>query len=188
MTNINDGDVEQPASKISKKRIAEWSTINDLSGRIAAANWFSNQGEEIKVEVFSKHSDLIHQKRIPGEPITPEFSYSMFLLASKLVRINEEALAHKRELSILQTEELARKRAEGFKKPKKKKGSKKLNQIRKQFFAMITILRETHKYSWSEVVAYLQNYHHFIVSRAYIQQAYRTLQEEATTNEKLSQP
>ena len=188
MKTNDSGSTGLPSIKVNKKVIAELSTINDLAGRLNAANWMANQGEEIKLEIFAKHGELIRQRRVPGESITPEFSYSMFLLASKLVRINEESLAHKRELSILQTEDLARKRAEGFLKPKRKKGSKKLSQIRKQFFAMIKVLKETHNYSWSEVVAYLQNYHQFIVSRAYIQQAYRQLQKEADENEQLTQP
>lgn len=189
MKDANDTTISETITlpvKINKKHIAELSTINDLSARIAAMNWSSSQGEEIKIDIFTLHTDLIRQRRVPGKPVTAEFSYAMFLLASKNTRINEEALRYKRDLSVLETEEIARKRAEGFQKPKRKKGSKKLSQIRKQFFAMITILREKHGYSWAEVCAYLHNYHAFIVSRAYIQQAYRQLKEEVAGNEKSS--
>lgn len=166
------------SKKINTKYIAETSTINDLSGRNAALNWFSDQSEEIKIEVMARHSSLMHQQRQPGEKITPEFSFSLLILAAKQIRIDQNAMRFKRDLSVAATEELSRKMIEAGKKPARKKGSKKLARLRKEFLPMIVLLRDQHDYSWSEIVKFLWNNHQFEVSKAYLQAAYKKLREE----------
>ncbi len=166
--------------KTNTKSIAEISMLIDLSERMSVLNWCANQGEELKIEVMQRHASLIRQRRTPGESITAEMSYSLLLLAAKQIRIEMSGLALKRDLSVAQTEELSRKRIEGFRKPKKRKGSNKLNRLRKDFFALIILLKENQKYSWSEIIDYLRHNHQFDVSKAYIQVAYNKLRIEVS--------
>lgn len=172
---------DQPCLKYDLKRIAEVSESPALSERISAVNWLASQGEESKLEVLKKHSEILKHKREPGWPITPELSYGALVLAAKIIRRIDESLAQKRALSVAEANEIALKRAVGFIKPPRKKGAAKFNQIRSQFFGVIQNLRNEHRYSWSEVAAYLQKYHRFVASRAYVQQSYTQIINEMET-------
>lgn len=172
----NISNTDQPATKVDTKLITELSE-STTSERVASINWFASQGEETKLEVLKKHADLIKQKRVPGQPVSPELSFALLCLAAKICRRNEEALAQKRALSVLDADEISRKRMGGFHEQKKTKGSPKLSKIRVQFFALISKLREQN-YSWSDISLYLYRYHNFIATRAYIQQAFDKISKE----------
>lgn len=165
-------------ANINLKYISEFSTLSTPE-RNAVLNWLSNQSEEIRLIVFKRHADLIHQKRAPGEHLSPELSYSLLLLAAKQQRIELTALSFKRDLSIAQTEDISRLKI-GNRPAKKKKGGKKLNRIRKEFFPMITLLRDSYNYSWNDVVIFLQREYAVSISKAYIQIAYKKLLSEVT--------
>ncbi|MBV5326519.1 MAG: hypothetical protein JZU65_02600 [Chlorobium sp.] len=167
-----------PVTKNDLKFIAEESSLRELSERISTINWFSNQSEEIKVDVLERHSALVRQKRSSGESITPRASYSWLLLAAKQIRIDMNSLSFKKCLSIAQTEDISRKRIEGFRSPRRKKVSKKLDIFRKAFFPLVSILKDEKHYSWSEIVRYLRKYHKFTISKAYLQVTYHKLQKE----------
>jgi hypothetical protein len=163
-------------NKVNVKRLGELSELASLSERNAAIKWYVEQGESTRLETFEKQTELIRQSRRDGGIVmNPEFLYSMHLLAIKIIRRTEEALSRKRSVSIAEADEVARKRAKGFLQQKKVKSSVKFSQIRIQFYGVITHLRETQGYSWDDVAAYLQRYHNFICSRAYLQQSFNKI-------------
>lgn len=170
--------------KIDSKYLAEISSLNSLTERNAALNWFADQSEEIKISVLERHGSLLHQRHLPGIPVTPELSFSLLILASKQIRIYLNSLHFKRDLTIAETEDFSRIRIEGFRKPAKKKISKKLNRFKKEFLPLATLLRSEHKYSWNEIVGYLWKHHQYDISKAYIQQIFKKLSKEDITYEK----
>lgn len=160
------------------KHLAEISTLSSASERTSAMNWLAAQSEEVKISTFERHGSLLKQKIGPGETASPSVSYCLLILAAKQIRIDMSALSFKRELSTQQTEEISRQRIEGFRKPKKVKGCKKLNRLRIEFLPLIVLLNERHHYSWSEIVKYLWTHHKFDISKAYLQTSYKKLTAE----------
>lgn len=160
------------AKKIDTAYIDQLAGTAGPSERIAALNWVTTQIEETKIDVFATFARLVREKRVPGEPVSAEFLYSMFLSASKSVRKDEEKMSLKRAISEAEGEELDTKRMAGFKRPKKTKGAKKFMQVKKNFLGIIKKLIEDHHYSWREVSQYLCTYHGLNATHSYIRQAY----------------
>lgn len=167
---------------VSNRTICEKSKLT-LPERQAALSWFATQSEEVKIMIMKKHSALIHQTHVKGVGVTPYQSYALLAFAAKLTRVDLTALALKRDLSILETETISRLKIEGYlEKPRRKKPQKKLIQFRRQFFPLVTLLKETHGFSWKQVTGYLYEHHKFEISKAHIQQVYKILKSEVTTN------
>lgn len=159
--------------------------INKLAGtsgipeRIASLNWIAKQPEEVKILFAQKIQKLFDS----AEEITPEFLYAMVLIASNETRMDEEALSRKRRVDQETADEISRRRIEGFRQPKKRKSAVAYQRIKIDFYELIKKLREEHQYSWSEVCAYLQNYHNLVATRAYIQQSYVKATKEISEEE-----
>lgn len=170
---------------VNTELIGKLSETSSSSERVSALGWFNLQGEENKLVVIKKHGELILQNRIPGTTISPELSYSMLVLAAKICRRDEEALAQKKRVKVEEANEIARKRIDGFQREKKKKSAPKAEQIRGYLFGIITVLREQNNFSWQDVSAYLQRYHNLVVTRAYVQQHYDAAKKEVASHDEL---
>lgn len=164
--------------KVDTSLIGELSETQTRPQRVAEINWFSSQSEEVKLEIMAKQASLLQQKRTPGQPITPELSYSMLVLAAKIVHREFTALSEKRKVTEVEGSEIDRKRITAFVEHKSRKEARKRSQIRLQYMGIIKVLREEKGFSWSDIAAYLQQYHAFIVTRAYIQQNYDAIRKE----------
>lgn len=163
--------------KLDLTQIVILSELPALSARNSALKWLSEQCEEVRLSVIVRQSALISTRRSPGAAPSPEFIYSMLIMAITIEQRNEAALRLKRKLTALEADEISRKRIKGFAANKRMRSAEKFARIKHSYYALIAKLREEENFSWADVAHYLQIYHQYIASRAYIQQSYAKIKQ-----------
>lgn len=160
--------------------IATFSETPERVKRVAEFGWLASQSEEVKVEVVAKFTGLLALKFSPGEPVSPEATFGLLILATKIIHKQATALERKAKLTAQESSEIQRKNIAGFienrEAKKGKKNAKKASRIKHQFYGLITTLREQ-RMSWGDISLYLHR-HQFIASYAYIQRIYEKYKKE----------
>lgn len=166
-----------PAPTYDRHLLGEISGTGSPSERSKALSWLADQGESTQIEVIRKRDELLHHKRLPGAMVTPELSLGCLVLAAKILRRDEEALALKARLTEAQAGDVSRRRMDKFKTQRKGKRSPKYEMIRVQFYELITDLLEK-KFSLADISLYLYQYHKFPITRGHLQKCLKKINAE----------
>lgn len=166
-----------PAPAYDRQLLAEISETGSPAERSKALVWLADQGEATQVEVIRKRDELLRQKRLPGATVTPELSLGCLVLAAKILRRDEEALALKARLTEAQAGDVTRRRMDRFKTQRKGKRAPKYEMIRVQFYELITGLLEK-KFSLADISLYLYQYHKFPITRGHLLKCLKKINAE----------
>ncbi|ACD97392.1 hypothetical protein [Trichlorobacter lovleyi] len=138
--------------------------IDNLSGitrqkRQSLFDWFSTQGETIKIEAIRLQGDLANQHRDRyDKQYRHEFYYAMLILALNKMHWTETAHTQKKSLNDKESIQITQLRIERLKAQKRVKSAPKKELIRIRFYEEIAALK-SQGLSWRQIADYIRIHH-----------------------------
>jgi hypothetical protein len=146
--------------------------------RQSLVNWFSNQGEQTRLEAFKLQGDLVRQSwNEKAKEYKTEFFYSKFIDAVNKMQWTETAQRQKQALTVEEAKKITEIRISRIKAKRKKKSSPLRDLIRIRFYEEIKHLKQA-GLSWREISEYIALHHKKRFSHGWLQQCFEKLTKE----------